>query len=68
MKIESFTDLISRDLVKYQNVLKKENRTKMYLSFIDENIPTDSFVVLGGRPRTGKTTLVLDFIARSSSC
>ena len=38
----------------------------MYLSFIDENIPTDSFVVLGGRPRTGKTTLVLDFIARNS--
>jgi hypothetical protein len=66
MKIQSYTDQVFKDLNKYQNVLKKHNWRRIYLSFIDEIIPIDSFVVLGGRPRTGKTTLVLDFIARNS--
>lgn len=66
MKIQSYTDQIIKDLNKYQNVLKKHNWRSIYLSFIDEIIPIDSFVVLAGRPRTGKTTLVLDLIARNS--
>lgn len=66
MDINDFNDRIKNDLFRYQNVLGEENWSMTHMSFTNEKVPNDSLVVLAGRPRTGKTTLLLDFIARNS--
>lgn len=66
MRVSDYNDQIFAELENSNTTSWKNNSSLIYLSLIDQVIPTDSLVFVGGRPRTGKTSLLLDFIARNS--
>jgi len=66
MKIQDYSEKVKKYAEEFQNISGKDNPNRIHLSFIDENIPLDSIIVLAGRPRTAKTSFLLDFVARSS--
>lgn len=66
MRISDYNGHIFADLEKTNTSSWKNNGSLFHLTLIDQVIPTDSIIFLGGRPRTGKTSLLLDFVARSS--
>jgi hypothetical protein len=66
MKIHEYSEKIRKYVDNFHNHSGKDIPNRIHLSFIDEDIPIDSVLILAGRPRTAKTSFVLDFIARSS--
>lgn len=66
MRIDEYNDYIFADLENSNPGSWKNNSSLIYLSLMDQVVPTDSLVFVGGRPRTGKTSFMLDFIARNS--
>ncbi len=66
MKIQDYNGRIKQYVDDFQNITGKDNPNRIHLSFIDKNIPLDSIIILAGRPRTAKTSFLLDFVARSS--
>lgn len=66
MIIKEYTDQIFSSLDKSLSIPGKKNNKQLYLSLLDQYIPSDSLIIIGGRPRTGKTSLLLDFAARNS--
>lgn len=66
MNISKYTERIAQVIKVYQPDHSHINRSNINLSFIDRQIPKDSLVFLGGRPRTGKTSLLLDFIVKNA--
>ncbi len=66
MNVKDYNELIKQTLLKSQKILSKNKFQEIFLSLTNNIIPYDSLVILGGRPRTGKTTLLLDFVAKNS--
>jgi replicative DNA helicase len=66
MNILNYTEKIAGAIKLYPVNESIDHGSDIYLSMIDEYFPQNSLVVLGGRPRTGKTSLILDFIAKNS--
>lgn len=66
MIIHNYTEKIMRAIKSPPNSQQADHGTDISLSLIDGYIPRDSLVILGGRPRTGKTSLLLDMIAKNS--
>jgi hypothetical protein len=66
MRLTDYNEHIFADLKNSAKSSWKNNGSLIYLSLVDQVIPSDSLVILGGRPRTGKTSLLLDFISRNS--
>lgn len=68
MDIHHYKNELFDDLEAFQFIPGKAYNRPVYLSMLDTYIPRDSLVVLAGRPRTGRTTFLLDFIAQNSLC
>lgn len=66
MRIQEYNERVKKYIEQFHNFSGGDNPNRIHLSFIDENIPVDSFLILAGRPRTAKTSSILDFIARNS--
>jgi len=66
MKIQEYNSKVRKYVEQFHNFNGKDNPNRIHFSFIDEDIPINSFLVVAGRPRTAKTSFVLDFIARNS--
>ena len=66
MDIHNYTQKIKGAIKSYPDYNDIDHGSDIFLSKLDEYFPQDSLVFLGGRPRTGKTSLILDLIAKNS--